>query len=372
MKNKIHKYDFLIVGAGLIGSLAALALFKNKFNVLVIDKKKKISVDKRTLAVNANSRDFLNSLDIWHSLKSKPQPINKIIIKDYINNSPLIFENSSEAMGNVILNSEMLKIVRDKLEKLKILKTNIDINPNSLLPNKNIIISKENYMFKKIIISVGKNNNLSLNHKSIKFDQGHNSFVGFFKHDKDHQSYAYEIFNPYGPLAVLPSPSNNKKKSTFIYSTKNEISSRQIKSLIEKKFKQSHGRLYFEKSMYKFPITPHLRKNNKNFIYLGDSLKSIHPVAGQGWNLGVKDIQQLIMLSNIYSLSDERFNSIYYSKRIIESTLYFSFTSILNFLYENKNPINTKIIKAGYTSLSNFKLLRDVFIKQAMGRTNLI
>ena len=40
MKNKIHKYDFLIVGAGLIGSLAALALYKNNFQVLVIDKDK--------------------------------------------------------------------------------------------------------------------------------------------------------------------------------------------------------------------------------------------------------------------------------------------------------------------------------------------
>ena len=43
MKNKIHKCDFLIVGAGLIGSIAALALHKNNFKVLVIDKEKKIS-----------------------------------------------------------------------------------------------------------------------------------------------------------------------------------------------------------------------------------------------------------------------------------------------------------------------------------------
>ena len=65
MKNKIHKYDFLIVGAGLIGSLAALALYKNKYKVIVIDKDKNISADKRTLAVNANSKDFLKNLGVW-------------------------------------------------------------------------------------------------------------------------------------------------------------------------------------------------------------------------------------------------------------------------------------------------------------------
>ena len=69
MKNKIFKYDFLIVGAGLVGSLAAIALQK-KFNVLVIEKNKILPNDKRTLAVNANSRDFLKNLGIWKELKS--------------------------------------------------------------------------------------------------------------------------------------------------------------------------------------------------------------------------------------------------------------------------------------------------------------
>ena len=88
MKNKIHKYDFLVVGAGLIGSIAALALIKKKLKVLVLDKENKIAKDNRTLAVNANSIDFLKQLDIWDKLKSKPQPIEKIVIGDYINNYP--------------------------------------------------------------------------------------------------------------------------------------------------------------------------------------------------------------------------------------------------------------------------------------------
>ena len=62
MKNKIYKYDFLIVGAGLIGTLTALALHLKKFKVLVIDNKKNIPIDRRTLAVNANSKDFLKNL----------------------------------------------------------------------------------------------------------------------------------------------------------------------------------------------------------------------------------------------------------------------------------------------------------------------
>ena len=371
MKNKIHKYDFLIVGAGLIGAIVALALVQKKLKVLVIDKKNNIGKDNRTLAVNANSVDFLRKLGIWDGLKSKPQPINKIIIKDDINKQPLIFKDDDEAMGNVIFNKEMYKTVIQKLENLKILKTDIDLNTNKIFPNKKIYINKKNYVFNKVIISIGKNIIYDLNHKSIPFDQQHYSYVGFFEHDIDHKNTAYEFFTQDGPLAVLPAPALHKKISTFIYSTKETINNLQLQKLINKKIRKTHGKLIFDKSISKFPITPHLTANNENFIYIGDSLKSIHPVAGQGWNLGIKDIQTLCKLIDQYSLEEKNFNSLYYSRRIIESTIYLSFTSILNYLYESKNSSNSLFIRTGFMFLKNFKYARQVFIKQAMGRVNL-
>ena len=372
MKNKIHKYDFLIVGAGLIGTLAALALNQKKLKVLVVDKQNSTPLDKRTLAVNANSREFLKKLKIWNSLDTNPQPIEKIVISDYISSSPLIFENSNETMGSVVFNSELLKNARKKLKNMKILYTGVNINLSDLQSNKTISIKKKNYKFNKIILSVGKKVDFNDEHKSILFDNGNYSYVGFFTHTKRHLKTAYEIFNSKGPLAVLPCPSKNEKKSTFIFTTKNEITFLEIISLINKNFSSSHGKINLEKKIHKFPITPFLRKNNKKFIYLGDSLKSIHPVAGQGWNLGIKDIQTLCNLLDDYSIDSEDFNSIYYSKRIIESSLYLGFTSTINFLYENKNPINRRIISFGYESLKKYRLLREVFIKQAMGKSNLI
>ena len=150
------------------------------------------------------------------------------------------------------------------------------------------------------------------------------------------------------------------------------INELQIKKLIRKHISKFHGKLYFDDlPISKFPIAPHLTKNNVNFIYIGDSLKSIHPVAGQGWNLGVKDIQTLCKLLDRYSLDEKNFNSYYYSRRTIENIIYLGFTSMLNFLYERKNFLNTKIIKFGFRSLENIKFAKDLFIKQAMGRINL-
>jgi len=371
MKNKIHKYDFLIVGAGLIGAITALALIQKKFKVLVIDKKNNISKDNRTLAVNANSIDFLKKLGVWNALKFNPQPIDKIVIKDDISKQPLIFSNQQESMGNVIFNKDMYEIARNKLINLGILKNVINYEIDDVLPDRIVYIEKEKYLFKKIIISIGKNIIFNKKYKGLKFNQQHYSYVGFVRHANDHKNTAYEFFTQDGPLAVLPSPADNKKKSTFIYSSKEKINSTQLQKLINKKIADSHGKLTINRLISKFPITPHLIGKNEKYIYVGDSLKSIHPVAGQGWNLGVKDIQTLCKLLDQYSIEDKKFNSIFYSRRMIESSIYLSFTSILNFLYENQISLNKDIIKLGYNILKNFKFLRDIFIKQAMGRFNL-
>ena len=119
MKNKIFNYDFLVVGAGLIGALTALRLSQSKYKVLIVDKKSQSLKDNRTLAVNANSKDFLEQLGLWQKLKSCPEPINKIEISDSNHTVPLIFENDNEPMGNVILNHELLTSAKDALIKKK-------------------------------------------------------------------------------------------------------------------------------------------------------------------------------------------------------------------------------------------------------------
>ena len=167
------------------------------------------------------------------------------------------------------------------------------------------------------------------------------------------------IFYQNGPIAVLPAPASHNKKSTFIYSSKRKISKLQLQKLLNQKFSKSHGKIIFSDAISKFPINPHLTKNNDNFIYIGDSLKSIHPVAGQGWNLGVKDIQTLCKLLDQYSIENKNFNSFFYSRRVIESSIYLSFTSILNFLYESKNSYNLKFIKIGFMTQEKLNFLEN-------------
>jgi len=369
MKNKIFKYDFLIVGAGLIGSLAAIALHQKKYRVLIIEKNKALPKDHRTLAVNANSRDFLNKLGIWKHLKTNFEPIDKIVIKDYINKEDLIFQNDDESMGSVIFNKSLLKIAREYLIKNKILLTGVDFNLHNFQPKKVSTINSKNFFFNKIIISLGKNFQNSKILKKNIFNDGHQAYVGFFNHQKNHHQTAYEIFTTKGPLAVLPSPSREKKSSTFIFSTKFNLNTKELSILIKKNFHSTHGIINIKPTIGYYPIRPHISQPvQENILLIGDTAHSIHPVAGQGWNLGIKDIQTLCSCLEAYDIDDINFNNFYFSKRIIENISYLTFTNTLNFLYETQKPTTKSIIKASHFTLSKLPYLRNLFIKQAMGR----
>lgn len=373
MKNKIIKYDFLIVGGGLIGSLAAICLSQKNYKVLVVEKNNLFTKDNRTLAVNSNSRDFLASLGLWEILKTEHEPINTIIIRDFINKESLSFNNKSESMGSVIFNKSLLKISQDYLKKRNLLFTGIDLNIKNIKPKSKILINSNYYYFKKIILSLGKNEEKNEIINKVKFKSNHQAYVGFFQHQKNHNQRAYEIFTPYGPLAVLPSPSSTKKYSTFIFSTKQKMDLNNLSTLINKNFNSSHGLIKIKNELNKFSITPHIaRPIQKDYLLIGDTAHSIHPVAGQGWNLGIKDIQTLCDNLEQHDLENPLFDNIYYSKRIVENIIYLSFTSLINNLYEGNFPLSKQLVKNSFSALNRFEYLRNLFIKQAMGKIKLI
>ena len=355
----------------MIGCLTALSLLKKKLKVLVIDKGDLSINDTRTLAVNAKSRDFLKNLNLWNELKQS-QSIKNIYIKDYINSEELVFENKEEDMGTVIYNKDLLKKVRKILLDKKVLYKNINVSIIKFLQSKKIIVSNKQIEFKKIILTAGKffKDDLIINKKT--FDEGHISHVGFFNHSKTHQNNAYEIFTSKGPLAVLPAPNKSQKYSTFIYSSKINYNIN-FHTLISEYFNKTHGKTTLNGDIKSFTIIPHISSPIKNdLILLGDTLRSIHPVAGQGWNLGVKDIATFLNLLDRYSIDDPNLYKFYYARRRVDSFAYLSFTSLLNSFYENENNLNKIFIKFGFQSLLNISFLKKIFIKQAMGRISLV
>jgi 2-octaprenyl-6-methoxyphenol hydroxylase len=375
MKNKILKYDFLIIGSGLIGSLLGIALLKQKFRVLVVDKQiisKNTNADQRTLAVNANSRDFLQSINLWKLLDNQHASIEKITIETFQTNEKLIFEDKTNSLGSVIYNKTLLSLARRDLIKKKALIDGVSINIDDLKAKEFINIKNQKYLFKKIILVGGKQLKTQIDIKNYHIGStNHKAYVGFFSHKINHKNIAYENFTEIGPLAILPVPDKTNKKSTFIYSSANVMSHKKIQELIRKHFSKTHGHINLSKKFFSYSISPYLfnpKKKYHSFLFIGDSFRSIHPVAGQGWNLGIKDIQSLINLLKTDSLDSKNFNEIYYSRRKIESFIYFYFTQLINKTFEKNNLINKFIGISSLKLLKKFGFLRDFFVNRATGK----
>ena len=117
-------------------------------------------------------------------------------------------------------------------------------------------------------------------------------------------------------MAVLPAP-KKKRYSTFIFSTKKNYSRNDIKILLKKYFNNSHCFIELDKKINYFPINPHISKNlDNNHLLIGDTV-NLFTVAGQGWNLGIKDIQELLFLVETTSLENIDFTNLYYLSHLI-------------------------------------------------------
>ena len=163
------------------------------------------------------------------------------------------------------------------------------------------------------------------------------------------------------------------RKVNFIYSTKDEMNFKSLSKIIKNNFHLSHGKIKLKFNINSYPISPHMSKPaQKDILLIGDTAHSIHPVAGQGWNLGIKDIQVLCASLDQYNIDDLNFDKIYFSKRIFENLSYLIFTNTLNLLYESKKPIAKSLIKTSYSVLNKTPFIKNLFIRQAMGKINLV
>jgi 2-polyprenyl-6-methoxyphenol hydroxylase-like FAD-dependent oxidoreductase len=153
--------DILIVGAGLVGLLAAHCLSSLKYNIVVVDKKDLNSQnvsnkDTRTVAVSESSKKFLERFFLWSGIKNKAEPINTIKVFDRIPTNKILFQNYDKKgkLGYVIKNSIFINHLHNELKKKK----NVNIFYDCELTKIDTNINYTKTTFKK------KNNKIKINH----------------------------------------------------------------------------------------------------------------------------------------------------------------------------------------------------------------
>ncbi|MDC0937491.1 FAD-dependent monooxygenase [Pelagibacteraceae bacterium] len=291
----MKKERICIIGDGLSGLLTAIALNNlPNLEVHLIAKKNKRMNDKRTTAISASNfnffEDIMNKYDkklFWPSKKinlfyeTANQKINFLNFNEDKNNLMYVFEN--DKIKKVLLKEikkKKIKIIQKKITKLENLR-NYDL--------KILCLGGYSKIYQNII-----------NSRSIDKDYREIALTGYVKHNLKNVN-ASQFFLKEGPLAILPFSKNN---FSFVWSVKKNFLTKNINLIIKSKICELlKVKNINTNNIQSYPLMLNLiRTYYKNdVLILGEGLHTIHPVAGQGFNLVMRDIKKLKEVLKYYT-----------------------------------------------------------------------
>ena len=291
----MKKQRICIVGDGLSGLMAALALNKLEgLEVHLISKKNKHSKDKRTTAISASNYEFFNEvidkLDkklFWPSKK-----INLFYETKDQNMNFLNFNEDSKNLMYVFENDKMKEILIKEIKKKKI---------KTLRKNINELKDLDGYDMK--VLCLGRSSKIYqsiINKRSLDKDYKEIAITGYVKHNLKNLNTA-QYFLKEGPLAILPFTKNN---FSFVWSVDKVFLKKDINLIVKSKISEVLKTKKIQISnQQSYPLMLNLkRKYYKNdILILGEGLHTVHPIAGQGFNLVLRDINKLQEIFKYYT-----------------------------------------------------------------------
>ena len=274
-----------IIGNGLVSLTLASVLVKKEILVDILSYKKSKRYDKiRTLGISKSNIDYFNK-EIMNIEKNLWKIKNiKILTDKSLNEEIINFENDGNEIFSIIKNYKLFEILNKNLKKNKFVTfKNFHDNENNI---------KKKY---KLIINCDSNNQITKKYFSNKIEKNYHSFAytTVINHKKIiRNDTAYQNFTNYGPVAFLPI-SNSQTSVVFSLRKKGGYANFNIKSLI-KKYNPKYTILKIN-DLNCMELNSSLpRKYYKdNILAFGDLLHTIHPLAGQGFNMSIRDIKLL-------------------------------------------------------------------------------
>mgnify|MGYP001246569677 CR=1 FL=1 len=307
--------DIIIVGNGITSQFLALRLSKilgNRLAITIIDKEKndsRTSEYVRSLSVSLSTVNLCKSMGIWELIEPHTHPIRKIIISHSVSDeekrSFLNLDNRvNDEVASYIIDERVLrKVISEetaKFNNINLIHTNIDdINLGDDLIS---IKAQDQILTSKLVVAGDGRKSIVkklLKIKSISWDYNQTALSCLIKHKANNDNIAIENFLHTGPIALLPM---GKRISSVIWSVQRDkiheiknICDGDLKLSIEKQFKSYIGEITAidNSSFFELNFSIAQKLYVKRCAVMGDAAHSIHPLAGQGTNLGLRDIISL-------------------------------------------------------------------------------
>ncbi|MCZ6830536.1 MAG: UbiH/UbiF/VisC/COQ6 family ubiquinone biosynthesis hydroxylase [Gammaproteobacteria bacterium] len=318
-------YDVVIVGAGIAGTALAASLLGNGLRVALVEAnplpvawdaqfKGVESFDRRVSALTPASQRMLENLQVWPSIvASRACPYQHMQVWDAEGTGAIEFhaaELDTPVLGHIVENRVLTAALLARVESAAEIRLHNPARVQSLAPGgaQQPRIELEDGSQLSCSLLVGADGALSHLRKLAGFrtrewDYGHHALVCTAETEQPHRATAYQCFLSSGPLAFLPLPSvEGRHFCSIVWSVENELTERLL-GLDEKEFaarlalafEHRLGRLLAVSPRVGFPLRQRHAVDyvQPGIALVGDAAHTLHPLAGQGINLGLQDVAVL-------------------------------------------------------------------------------
>lgn len=312
-----NDHDVIIGGGGMVGLTLALALAQGGLKVAVCDPVPASALteakfDGRVSALSYSSVRMFEALGVWNYLAEHAQPIEDILVTDAtLGRTPSPFslhfdsDELGQPMGHIAENRFIRAALYAATEKAKEISL---ISPAALthlnVDAAHVTASLSNGSSLNAALAVAADGRESpmreeMGLKTIGWSYPQIGIVATVEHEQQHSGVAYEHFLSSGPFAILPMTGN---RSSLVWTEREELAPAfltldedEFGAEVSRRFGAHLGATRVAGPRWSYPLKFHLARGfvKSRFALAGDSAHGIHPIAGQGLNLGLKDAAAL-------------------------------------------------------------------------------
>ena len=390
---KMH--DVLIAGGGLNGPALALALSQAGLSVAVVDPRPAQdragdTFDGRAYALAVSSQRLLKALGLWDGLAANSQPIRQVKASQGRAGEGaapffLHFDSAETEEGPVghmledrFLYKALLGAMQGSVTHLHGLGvTDQQVDPAGVT----VTLSDGRQMRARMLVGAdGRGSGVAKRAGITRrgWDYGQTALVAALDHDLPHKGIAQQYFMATGPLAILPLPGN---RSSVVWSETRsnaqailQLEDADFLNVLRPRFGDFLGDISLAGARFSYPLSLSLadRYAVARVALVGDAAHGVHPIAGQGLNLGLRDVAALAQVLVEATRRGEEIGSElvlqrYQSWRRFDATALALGMDGVNRLFATDNPVVSAVRGLGMGMVTAMPALRRGFMRQAAG-----
>ena len=390
------KRDLLILGGGLVGTTLALAAAKKGLSSHLVDRADPADLtaerfDGRASAISTASWRLFRNIGLADALEDFGSPIKAIAVIDQMKPGRIDFrpEPHEGTLGRMFANRQLRTTLFEAVKKEPLIALHAPVEIASRQRDAfavSVTLRDGTVLEADLLVGAEGRGSPTREDEGLKmasWDYSHRAIITGLNHSRPHEGVAWEIFYEDGPFALLPllDGPDGQHRSALVWTVDEndaagvlKLGDRAFLAEVEKRMGDILGTLELNSARSSYPLSfQHTaRIVGERMALIGDSAHGMHPIAGQGLNLGLRDVGALVEVLEEarrlgLDLADAQVLERYEKWRALDSIMVMGATDTLTRIFGVKGKAASAVRRLGMAGVQRSGWLKTFFMNEARG-----